>query len=83
MRDFDSGMELKNVKKNFQEATAMGDVDGMVFWAGTGIELMNEIKGAGVRICFPSYDVSVVDIYIIGHCTGTSRRHCRPPTSCV
>lgn len=62
VRDFEGGLGVEHLKKNFQEAAAKGDADGMVVWAGTGIGLMDEIKDAGVRIPFPSYDVSVLTL---------------------
>ncbi|EGN92204.1 hypothetical protein SERLA73DRAFT_191459 [Serpula lacrymans var. lacrymans S7.3] len=46
VRDMDSGTDISVVKEQFVEGVRSGDADRMLVWAGTGVGLMSEIKGA-------------------------------------
>jgi len=46
VKDYDSGVSLDEVKKNFIHGVASGDAHRMLVWAGTGVGLMTEIKNA-------------------------------------
>lgn len=48
VQDLESGENVEEVRRKFQEAVKVGDSDRMLVWAGTGVGLMDEVKDAGV-----------------------------------
>jgi len=46
VKDDDDGVSIDEVKKNYAEGVAKGDAHRMLVWAGTGVGLMTEVKGA-------------------------------------
>ncbi|OCH91017.1 2-nitropropane dioxygenase [Obba rivulosa] len=48
--DVEAGVDMQEVKKKFQEAVNGGDPTRMLVWAGEGVHLMREIKGAKVLV---------------------------------
>ena len=48
VKDFDAGMDLKNLQELFQKGTAAKDPSRMLVWAGTGVGIMKSVKPATV-----------------------------------
>ncbi|EPQ56409.1 2-nitropropane dioxygenase [Gloeophyllum trabeum ATCC 11539] len=46
VKDLEAGVPIEEVQKLFQRSIQDGDPDRMLVWAGTGVALMNQIKGA-------------------------------------
>ncbi|EMD38862.1 hypothetical protein CERSUDRAFT_112584 [Gelatoporia subvermispora B] len=50
VHDVESGVDMQEVKEKFQEAVKGGDLTRMLVWAGEGVHLMRDIKGAKVLV---------------------------------
>jgi nitronate monooxygenase len=46
--DYDKGVDISVIRKNYEEASAKGDTDRVVVWAGTGVGLINRVLPAKV-----------------------------------
>ncbi|KAK7056178.1 hypothetical protein VNI00_002730 [Paramarasmius palmivorus] len=46
VKDFDAGMDLKNLQELFQKGIAAKDPSRMLVWAGTGVGIMKSVKPA-------------------------------------
>ncbi|KAJ2931825.1 hypothetical protein H1R20_g5264, partial [Candolleomyces eurysporus] len=44
--DYEKGVDISVLRKNFEEASAKGDTDRGVVWAGTGVGLMKQVLPA-------------------------------------
>jgi nitronate monooxygenase len=48
VKDDDNGVSIEEVRSKFKAGVAKGDAQRMLVWAGTGVGLMTDIKGAKV-----------------------------------
>ncbi|KZT27775.1 NPD-domain-containing protein [Neolentinus lepideus HHB14362 ss-1] len=46
VRDVEAGVPIEDVQRAFRQGVEDGDPSRMLIWAGTGVSLMNQIKGA-------------------------------------
>lgn len=47
--EFEKGVDITVIRQEYAEATAQGDMDRLVVWAGAGVSAMNKILPAKVR----------------------------------
>lgn len=53
VEDVDAGMDMKEAKRKFLDGVRSGDHSRMLVWAGEGVALMDEVKGA--KVCKFTY----------------------------
>ena len=72
--DYDKGVDISVIRKNYEEASTKGDTDRVVVWAGTGVGLMNQVLPAKVWHLIPQiYECLITPLNFVGHRAGTAR----------
>ncbi|TFK51682.1 2-nitropropane dioxygenase [Heliocybe sulcata] len=50
VKDLEAGVPIEDVQQAFSQAVQNGDPNRMLVWAGTGVSLMNQVKGAAALV---------------------------------
>lgn len=68
VKDFDDGVDISILRSKFKEATAVGDSERMLIWAGAGVGLINSLLPARVSLLFSIITTSAYYQCVVNEC---------------